>query len=62
VDALKDIYQSVIGRTPGTPQYRDGLTTYIQAIEAWTAKAKVALSSTQSLDPSPVYRERWYVL
>ncbi len=55
VDALKDIYLSVIGRTPGTTQYREGLTTYIQAIEAWTAKAKAVVNSTESLVPSPAF-------
>ena len=40
VEALKDIYQSVIGRTPGTQQYRDRLGSHIKAIEEWTVKAK----------------------
>lgn len=55
VPALKDIFQSVIGRTPGTPQYRQRLEAHIKSVEDWTAKAKAALTSTTSLDPSPAY-------
>ena len=55
VDALRDIYQSVIGRTPGTQQYRDRLTNHIAALETWVAKAKAAVSAKESLVPSPAY-------
>jgi sialate O-acetylesterase len=47
VPALQDIYQSVIGRTPGTSEYADGLDTHIKAIEAWTAKAKRTLAQSK---------------
>jgi sialate O-acetylesterase len=55
VPALQDIYQSVIGRTPGTFKYRERLAAYIKSIEEWTAKAKEALSTTNNLAPSPAY-------
>ncbi len=55
VEALQDIYQSVIGRTPGTPQYRERLTAHLKAIAEWTVKAKDALNSTETLTPSPAY-------
>lgn len=55
VAALQDIYQSVIGRTPGTPQYRDRLAAHIKALEEWLVKAKAALKSNESLAPSPSY-------
>jgi len=55
VAAVQDIYQSVIGRTPGTSQYRERLAAHIKAIEDWTAKAKAALNSTESLAPNAAY-------
>ena len=55
VAALQDIYQSVIGRTPGTPQYRDRLAAHIKALEEWLTKGKAALNSNESLSPSPNY-------
>ncbi len=55
VDALQDIYQSVVGRTPGTPQYQDRLAVHIKAIEDWTAKAKSLVNSAEPLAPSPNY-------
>ena len=55
VEALQGIYQSVIGRTPGTPQYRERLSTYIKAIEDWTSKAKTSVNSKEVLQPSPSY-------
>jgi sialate O-acetylesterase len=55
VPALQDIYRSVIGRTPGTPEYRAGLSAHIAAIEAWTAKAKPAIASSESIPPSPAF-------
>ena len=55
VAALQDIYQSVIGRTPGTLKFRERLAVYIKAIEEWTSKAKGALTTTTNLAPSPAY-------
>jgi sialate O-acetylesterase len=55
VAALQDIYQSIIGRTPGTPQYRDRLAAHIKALEEWLLKAKTALDAHEILSPSPNY-------
>lgn len=55
VPALQDIYRSVIGRTPGTPEYRAALSGHIAAIESWTAKAKPAVATTESVPPSPAF-------
>lgn len=55
VETLKDIFQSVIGRTPGTPQYRARLAAHIQAVEEWTVKAKSLADSKKRLDPSPAF-------
>ena len=55
VEALQDIYQSVIGRTPGTPQYRDRLTAHITAIEEWLEKAQVSWDKPEGVAPNPVF-------
>lgn len=55
VEALQDIYASVVGRTPGTPQYKKRLTAHILAIRDWLAKAKTALDTNGNLVPSPAY-------
>ncbi len=57
VDALQSIYQSVVGRTPGTPEYRSRLESHVKAIEAWTTKAQAALkeSLASGVEPSPAY-------
>jgi sialate O-acetylesterase len=55
VDALKDIYQSVIGRTPGSQTYQERLTAHIKAIEDWTAMAKTALQTKGPIAPNPIY-------
>ena len=55
VEKLRDIYQSVLGRTPGTIPYRERLANYVESIEQWTAKAKEAINSNEVLTPSPAY-------
>ncbi len=55
VESLQGIHQSVIGRTPGTPSYRERLSAYIRAIEEWTAKAKASVNENEILGPSPSY-------
>ncbi|MGI9470893.1 MAG: sialate O-acetylesterase, partial [Rubripirellula sp.] len=55
VPMLQDIYQSVIGRTPGSPAYQTRLGDYLTKNEQWTVAAKSALSSHEPLDPSPAY-------
>ncbi len=55
VEAVQDIYQSVIGRTPGNQAYNDRLSTYISATEGWLTKARASLSDAASLDAAPAY-------
>ena len=58
VSGLSDIYQSVLGRTPGTDQYQNALSTFIRANEAWNQKAKAALAAAQTTDPSPAFPDQ----
>jgi sialate O-acetylesterase len=55
VDALQSIYQSVMGRTPGTEQYKDRLGSFIAATETWISQAKEAVESDKGVNPSPAY-------
>ena len=58
VPALSDIYESVLGRTPGTDQYKNSLSTFIKASEAWNQEAKAALTTAQPIGPSPAFPEQ----
>lgn len=55
VQALQDIYRSVIGRTPGTPEYRSRLADHLAAVEAWLTEAKTKVDSATGVAPSPAY-------
>lgn len=55
VEALQSIYKSVLNKTPGTDQYKTLLQQHIDATEEWLGKAKVAVSSTESLTQSPEF-------
>ena len=55
VAALQDIYQSVVGRTPGSPAYTARLTAHIKAVEEWIGKAKAAVKSLEPIAASPAY-------
>lgn len=55
VDALNDIYNSVIGRTPGTPEYKQQLTDYISTTERWLATAKNSIDSFAAIANPPAY-------
>ncbi len=52
-EPLKDIYQSVLGRTPGSEPFRNRLSQHIAATENWLAKAKGALESNDPIEASP---------
>ncbi|MDA7906945.1 sialate O-acetylesterase [bacterium] len=58
VPALSEIYQSVLGRTPGTEQYNKTLESFVETNEAWNQEAKLALNTIQPLPPSPTYPEQ----
>ncbi len=55
VDALHSIFDSVMGRTPGTDAYRSLLEKQISATEAWVTSAKASLQAGQGVDPSPAF-------
>ena len=55
VEALQNIYQSVIGRTPGNPEYKKQLMAHMNATQAWIEKAKQAVNSLEPLGASPAY-------
>ncbi len=55
VEKLQSIYQSVVARTPGTPEYSMRLEEHIKAVEAWLMKAKSQSDRKEVLGPSPNY-------
>jgi sialate O-acetylesterase len=55
VGALQDIYQSVMGRTPGTPAYIESLEKHIAEVDAWSATAKQQLKTNAVVMPSPSF-------
>ncbi len=55
VPATNDIYQSVIGRTPGSPAYKAKLNQHIAATEQWLAKAKTAVDTLEPVTASPAF-------
>ena len=55
VPALADISQSVIGRTPGTPQYETRLRAYLEATETWLKGAREGLQAGAQVSPSPAF-------
>lgn len=55
VEAVQDIYQSVMGRTPGTQAYNDRLSTHISATEKWLTAAKTSLTDATPLAAAPAY-------
>ncbi len=55
VEALRDVYESVMGRTPGTDAYTTRLTKHIKELENWTARAKQQLKANELVSPSPNY-------
>lgn len=55
VAAVRDIYQSVIGRTPGNAAYDDRLSAYISETEDWLAAARTSLANAEPLVAAPAY-------
>ena len=55
VPALKDIYQAVMLKTPGTDQRNAKLAAHIKATEDWATKAKAAMAKGDSVTPSPTF-------
>ncbi|MEK0426984.1 MAG: hypothetical protein RJB11_3075 [Planctomycetota bacterium] len=55
VEKLQSIYQSVVGRTPGTSEYSMRLEEHIKSVETWLMKAKSQSDRKEVLGPSPNY-------
>lgn len=55
VDALSEIYDSVIQKTPGSKFYQDQLREHLAATQRWIDGAKVALENQQAAETSPVF-------
>ncbi|MGB7327125.1 MAG: sialate O-acetylesterase [Rubripirellula sp.] len=55
VDALADIYDSVLSRTPGTDRNRDLNQQHVTNTQAWIDAAKQALATGGAVSPSPAY-------
>ncbi|TWU58163.1 sialate O-acetylesterase [Rubripirellula reticaptiva] len=55
VDALGDIYDSVLSRTPGTDRNRDLNQQHVTSIETWLDSAKQALATGGVVSASPAY-------
>lgn len=53
VPALQDLAGSIIGRTPGTPQWKARLQQHLEDTERWLAAAKLAASRSESVVPNP---------
>lgn len=58
VPALGDIYESVLGRTPGTERYQSALGNFIKANEEWTKEAKAALNTKRPIKPAPAFPDQ----
>ncbi|MCA9215376.1 MAG: 9-O-acetylesterase [Planctomycetales bacterium] len=54
VPKLEDIHQSILGRSPSTPQYKDRLADHIAATEKWIEKARNAAAGTE-VEPNPAF-------
>ncbi len=50
---LQSIYQSVIGRTPGTEQYQNRLQQFIHSNKVWNQQAEISLTENEAVKPSP---------
>lgn len=55
VEALRDIYQSVVGRTPGSAPYAKRLDEHIKSLEDWLVKAKTYKDRREVLAPNPIF-------
>lgn len=55
VPALESIYDSVIGRTPGSPSYRKRLDEFLAANDRWASIARRSRTTNTLIDPPPAY-------
>ena len=55
VPEVKGIYQSVLGRTPGSIEYRTALKQHIKNLDAWVADAKTKAEGSDAVPASPAF-------
>jgi len=55
VDALSDIYQTVVQKTPSSKLYQDQLGEHLEATRRWIELAEVAVENQESVEASPVF-------
>lgn len=55
VDALADIYRSVVGRTPGTPAYSKRLDQHVRATKDWVEAVESVRNASKRIAPSPAF-------
>lgn len=55
VPALQDLFNSIIGRTPGTPQWKQRLQAHIEDLDRWLATARQAAERAEPVAPSPAF-------
>ena len=55
VEALSDIYKSVLNRTPGTERNRELLQSHIEATKSWVASATEKIAKNENVAPSPAF-------
>ncbi|QDT04591.1 hypothetical protein K227x_29830 [Rubripirellula lacrimiformis] len=53
VPVLSSIYESIMGRTPGSPSYQQRLSQHISETTSWLDDARKALDANSSAGPSP---------
>ncbi|MFM7037339.1 MAG: sialate O-acetylesterase [Planctomycetaceae bacterium] len=55
VPALQNLSNSIIGRTPGTPQWNQRLQAHIDDLDRWLATARQAAQRSEPVAPSPAF-------
>lgn len=55
VEALKDLSDAVVAKTPTSDAYVGAMTSHVAEIESWLQQAKAALDSNTRVPISPVY-------
>lgn len=55
VPALQDLSNSIISRTPGTPQWKQRLQGHIEETERWLVAAREAAQRGEPVTPSPAF-------
>ena len=55
VPALSSIYDSVLGKTPGSKSYNNALSEHISETEKWIVDAKQKLESAEAVESPPKY-------